>query len=428
MMNTVQLTIIAKTRMNNGFCYIGLFPNNNLVRPIPRATENECCWFLTHLEVGEQHCFQVLDSVPQVSYPHKVNDILVKYLCREEPPGDIDLFGVLRPLSHEIMRDVFGGEELIDGRYVEEGSMCPSVGIYRCHRDNIVFYRNDEGKSRCKITDNGRVFDFRMTASSWEEDTRNKEVLVMLGLGRPFRGTEGHSYNPRRCYALVVGLVGGTNIMPLRIIGKCRTSSAVWYIGLNGDRLVWPVPQYGRGWTGDNFKVGEVHNFEVLDGEARTSHPHKGDEVPVQHRARMPGVEPAQNVNLFHTLCPLSHERVKDVFTVPLIEKRYVTEGTCCTSVGIYRCKRGNILCFQSEFGKTRCKIRELNYSEENHTVEYFEFPAHMENGAMGRIEDDDEVLLILVLCRPFAGQQVPFNRRRCYVLVIGIVTQETQQ
>ena len=420
-MNTVQLRIIAKTSMNNGFCYIGLY-QNTLVRPIPRTTESECCWPNDHVQfkVGEFHNFQVLDSDPHVAHPHKVNDVLVKHLGRAESPQDLNLFGVLRALSHERLMDVFGGIKLIDDRYVEEGSMCPSVGIYRCHRENISVRRNDKGKQRCEITDNGHVFDFPINAVSGGERIGNDgEVLLVLGMGRPLSGKE--NYNPRRCFVLVIGIVSETNTIQLPIVAKKRTSDGFFYIGLNGKRLIWPLPQDWCGWPYDYFEVGEVHNFEVLDVEAETSHPHKCDEVLVQHRARMLGVEPAQNDNLFHMLHPLRHERIRDVFPVLPIEKKYVTEGTHCPSIGIYSCEGRDIWCFKNKFsGKDRCQISEGNC--------IVDFPACIENGAIGKIEENDEVLLILALSRPFAGRQKNFDPRRCHATVMGIVTQEKQQ
>lgn len=212
----LNLLIIVKTRMNNGYCFIGWdMINGGLVRPILRTATNQCCWLKTDpdLDVGQQHRFKVYSNhLKEIPFPHKSNDVLVSYL-ESIPAEEMNIFDLLGAESCNRVEDVFNGADIKDGRYVIEGEKCPSVGIYRCSGSKltVVDLRFSDGniKKRCKIKEGKTTFFFSITALQPYSPT-NKDVLVIMGLARPFPGYNGE-YNPKRCYIIVIGIIPEPN-------------------------------------------------------------------------------------------------------------------------------------------------------------------------------------------------------------------------
>ncbi|XP_078368189.1 uncharacterized protein LOC144651980 [Oculina patagonica] len=214
---TLNLWIIVKTRMNNGYCFIGLdMKDGGLVRPILRTATNQCCWRITDpvLDVGQQHCFQVYSRhLKEIPFPHKNNDVLVGYLGSISSE-EINIFDLLNAQSFDRVEDVFTGAHIKDGRYVIEGAVCPSAGVYRCIGKNLTLfdikYRDGNIKKRCKIIEGNATFVLPITALQPYSPT-NKDVLVILGLARPFKGYTGQEYTPKRCAILVLGIIPRPN-------------------------------------------------------------------------------------------------------------------------------------------------------------------------------------------------------------------------
>lgn len=212
----LNLLIIVKTKMNNGYCFIGWdMISGGLVRPILRTATNQCCWQETDpvLDVGQQHRFQVYSrNLKEIPFPHKSNDVLVHYL-ESIPAEEITMFDLLGAESCNRVEDVFNGADIKERRYVIEGDMCPSAGIYRCSGKNLsVFdfkFRDGNMKKRCQIIEGEITFLFPITALQPYFPT-NEDVLVIIGLARPFPGYNGE-YNPKRCTIIVLGIIPKPN-------------------------------------------------------------------------------------------------------------------------------------------------------------------------------------------------------------------------
>ena len=89
-----------------------------------------------------------------------------------------------------------------------------AVGIYRCRQTDIrsVYTRlKPDGRQQLRCTvdqgeNDGITVDLVITASHINLPCNNEdEVLLILGLGRPFEGTMG--FSPKRCFILVLGFV-----------------------------------------------------------------------------------------------------------------------------------------------------------------------------------------------------------------------------
>ena len=222
---SLQLVIVASTFMRNGFeCVIGWsIEDMKLIRPVTNVAGNS--WKLETFTVGCQYEFVIVDSNPSDAiYPHKSEDIIVgatpDLMFSTDPLTGVpfvpvntesQMYNMLFGSSVESVYSVFAPGVIYEGKYIIEGTECPSVGILQCNLGDIMMYKNPFNKSRCRIF---QVFDFPVTAqnrdallNSLNERPANTSVLVLLGLGRPFAGTGDNVYNPRRCYILVIGVI-----------------------------------------------------------------------------------------------------------------------------------------------------------------------------------------------------------------------------
>ena len=210
----LKLLMIVKTRMNNGYCYIGWdIDNKALIRPVLRTATNMCCWTTTdpELQVGEQYRFQVRARyLSEIPFPHKSNDVQVDF-SGHLPAGNLSLFDILVENSCQRVEDVFmGAANIKERRYIPENTECSSAGIYRCSGKNVevsVMTRKDgKIRKRCMVKEGEVSFTFPFTSLEPYHPTSNGDVLVILGLARPFKGYEGE-YSPLRCCILVLGII-----------------------------------------------------------------------------------------------------------------------------------------------------------------------------------------------------------------------------
>ena len=210
----VELLMIVKTRMNNGYCFIGFdIQSGELVRPILRTASNMCCWRTTdpELQVGKVYRFQVCSrDLKSIPFPHRNNDVQVHYLEEHFPTINLNLFDILVGYSHPRVKDVFMGANIVESRYINEDTNCrPSVGIYRCSGKCVTLNRCIVGgkiKTRCAVKEGHVTFSFPFTSLVDHCDINDQDLLLILGLARPFKGSKGE-YSPMRCYILVLGII-----------------------------------------------------------------------------------------------------------------------------------------------------------------------------------------------------------------------------
>jgi len=211
--------IIAKARMSDGFCYIGWDEDRHkLVRPVLR--QNSCRWLLEKdkdLNVGEKHLFEVRSLELQgISYPHRANDVFVSYRkpCDQstkavhDSSDVVDFHDILIKQGHQTVKEVFVNPKQFNGKYILEHTKCPSVGVYKCKREKLRITTGNNGKERrCEITEDV-VYNYKITAvdEGLPDVDPSEDVLVILGLTRPYRGSS-HQFTKLRCYVIVVGFV-----------------------------------------------------------------------------------------------------------------------------------------------------------------------------------------------------------------------------
>ncbi|KAL9964228.1 hypothetical protein ACROYT_G027840 [Oculina patagonica] len=210
----LRLLIVVKAKVKeDGFCYIGWdMERHKLVRPVLRICSFRWLRRDAELQIGEQHLFRIKRfPLEGTSYPHRTNDILVEhigpyYKAADNSDVDEELYNILMSQSHENIKEVFGNNYQFDGKCVFEHTKCPSVGIYKCKRRNL----QKKPRRRCEIRseDEVDVFNYMITAvDDWLPDVDiNEEILVILGLARPYSGSS-FQYTRLRCFVIVVGFV-----------------------------------------------------------------------------------------------------------------------------------------------------------------------------------------------------------------------------
>ena len=212
--------IVAKARICDGFCYIGWdIDRHKLIGPVLR--KNSCRWLPAKdkdLNVGEKHLFKRSPEIEGISNPHRANDVFESYrkpcdqAAKAADSSDVvDLYDILIEQSHQTVKEVFNNQRQFNGKYVLEHTKCPSVGVYKCKRENLrITTKNDSrGGRRCEITQDARVvYNYKITAvdDKLPDVDFSEDVLVILGLTRPYQGPS-HQYTKLRCFVIVVGFV-----------------------------------------------------------------------------------------------------------------------------------------------------------------------------------------------------------------------------
>ena len=225
----INLLMIAKTKMHNGYCFIGVdMERGDLVRPILRTGTDMCHWTPTdpELKVGQEYQFKLRSRyVEGIPFPHRKNDVHVQYL-EHLPPPNLNLFDILVGRSHRSVEDVFRGGNIIEKKYITVNTDCPSVGIYKCNGECLSLdcsYEAGKTKMRCNIKEREVTFSFPYTSLADPCDLiNNEDVLLILGLGRPFKGSN-RDFSPMRCYILVLAIISQSTLTNQEATGQQAT-------------------------------------------------------------------------------------------------------------------------------------------------------------------------------------------------------------
>lgn len=197
----VVLRIIAKTKMNNGNCYLGIDESTGRIfRPIKNTEPGLCCWpSNTNLCLGLSYRFGVILNPDNTAafvtqFPHCNEDMVVNSIEKENtPPFNKQ---VLMNITQPDISFIFTGIQEL--QYLNENEQSRSAGILRCSSNMVYMYTRNYNKLRCRITLASGLYDLPVTALHHDVLPKdNKDIIVVLGLGRPFK---------QRCYILVVGL------------------------------------------------------------------------------------------------------------------------------------------------------------------------------------------------------------------------------
>ena len=213
----LELIIVASTFMDQGQIFECAMAwnkqENRLLRPVTNFKTNS--WKLGTFTVGLTYEFVIRNRNPESDKPHKSEDILVEesHILRDGQLNETAMYEMLESSSKNSVTEIFPADAVKQNKYIEELTDCPSAGILRCKVGDIQLYM-DYAKSepnRCEIFQD---YCFPVKAKNREslkaglENCRPEDdLLVLLGLARPFAGTEENKFNPRRCYIIVIGII-----------------------------------------------------------------------------------------------------------------------------------------------------------------------------------------------------------------------------
>lgn len=207
---------------------------------------------------------------------------------------------------------------------------------------------------------------------------------------------------------------------------------------IENNKLIRPVTNVaGNSWRLGTFKVGCKYQFVIVDSNPSNAiYPHKSEDIIVGALPAivvstfpLPGIlsVPVNTESqIYDMLFGLSVESVYSVFYPGYIyEKKYLIKGTICPSVGILRCKVGDIKMYKISNStnpsrkSTRCQISQ--------GPETFDFPVTAQNrDALMSLNNQyyasNPILVLLGLGRPYAGTGNIFYPPRCYILLIGVI------
>ena len=138
----LQLVVVASTLMqNNHECVIAWsVQEQGLIRPITNLVTNS--WIFGTFKVGQVYWFVILDSNPSKAiWPNKSEDTIVQINpvsvntvgTRPVPVRytKSEMYNMLFGPSVRSVFNVFAPGVIHEGKYIIEGTECPSVGILR---------------------------------------------------------------------------------------------------------------------------------------------------------------------------------------------------------------------------------------------------------------------------------------------------------
>ena len=227
----LSLLIVVKTRMNKGFCCIGLnLEEGRFYRPIYQDAPHKCCWPQDEpLEVGHFYGFKKKLQDPATQYPHKNDDILVSQKV-DKPYGDgfmeLDHPGVFEKLEEKAKTNFFSlwnGKAIHDSKtkkvYIREGQNCPSYGVLKVKMSLLKFIRKEgkNGSIMVLLDDKGTIIKLPWTSMDSplndieymiKDQLKIKDsiVLIFVGLGRGYNGKPFHQWQENRCYSIALGI------------------------------------------------------------------------------------------------------------------------------------------------------------------------------------------------------------------------------
>lgn len=202
------LRIIAKTNQYKGYCYLGFDEENErLFRPIVNTVA--CYWpSRSNFCLKKSYRFQVSFNPDEhfidclTPYPHCNEDMIVASVFSEEKTSPFNV-KVLLSVAKPDINEVFLG--IKENKFLYENTVSPSAGILKCSSRNVSLHYNAYTyQTRCMIHLPSGGYDLPLKGINTDKiPSVDREILVVLGLGRPFN-PKG-LYNHARCYILVLG-------------------------------------------------------------------------------------------------------------------------------------------------------------------------------------------------------------------------------
>ena len=214
----IKLRIVVKSESSGGYCYIGYcLEGDCLLRPINNTSHTTWSSNVS-IEVGKTYTFKAHpNQADDTNLPHCNEDILVMNSAEEtESEGPANMFDLLDPFSKVSLNKIFAKENIMDGKYIEDGKDCVSLGILKTKKIYLSTYihtsEDRPAQTRLVIKDQddldhdmaytGLDGPVSLLASCKDFD----DVLVIIGLGRPWQPKHDPTQK-KMCYILGLGII-----------------------------------------------------------------------------------------------------------------------------------------------------------------------------------------------------------------------------
>lgn len=229
--------------------------------------------------------------------------------------------------------------------------------------------------------------------------------------------------------------------MPVLISEVTRMSRGNYCVAgwdIHGQRMVRPLQVTGANWTLTQipsiFSVGRLVN--CIPSEIRASiYPHAMEDLRLSVLPEVLCVfdEP----NTYSLLLPTCFRSVSQIFNSPLIEGKYIIEGTQCRSLGGLRIPRERVRFMEDGYGKLRLEFTDIDntpyrlkvtcdklihfFSSSDVDAEPY-FGVSEANAWLEVNRPNAEIILRIGLARGWSGPDDDWRPRRCYAQLNGIV------
>lgn len=218
-----EVLITEVTRMTEGMvCAAGIdTATGAMVRPLQPDGRNweEDKWVAGHLHVGS-----IVRLTPATAVagppPHGREDFRVERVGFVRNASPAEVYIACRDNADDELTDIVGNH-LFDGKYVDEGADCRSLGCLMMNGDDLRFsgkfdklqvsWRDDQGVwHNLKLTDlhASRVEDTEVEAARLQTAANFADgpIALRIGLARPWVGPD-RDWNPKRCTLQLNGLI-----------------------------------------------------------------------------------------------------------------------------------------------------------------------------------------------------------------------------
>jgi hypothetical protein len=211
------------TRMSGGrVCVAGLnIHDGTMVRPLQPSGANweEAKWVPKFMKVGNLLSLEAAAKGTS-DYPHRTEDFRVsKVTLLEEVPAD-QLYEACAVTADDSIDDIFD-DELKEDKYIDDKTECRSLGCVIVEKNKLtanVSYDKPHLNMHLGGFDwyNPSITELGLRSGSAESARdqlqariagATKPPAIRLGLARAWAGTGENTYDPKRCYLQVNGII-----------------------------------------------------------------------------------------------------------------------------------------------------------------------------------------------------------------------------
>lgn len=218
-----HVLVTEVTRMSGGrVCVAGIdIHGGSMVRPLQPSGANweENKWVPGYMKVGNLLAFEPA-AKGNSDFPHRTEDFRVAKVTLLEEVSAAQLYEACADTADDSIDDIFDGE-LKEDKYIDDKTECRSLGCVIVPKNklmvNVSFDKPHLNMNlggfdwyNPSITELGlRSIPAEAARAQLQERIAGatKAPAIRLGLARAWAGPVNHTYDPKRCYMQVNGII-----------------------------------------------------------------------------------------------------------------------------------------------------------------------------------------------------------------------------